>query len=288
MARKKQVDYQEIQETPLDQIIGEASEEEKPDDETIEASSDAEGNEVEVPEEEVEEEIEFDPTQFAADLEKKLGDKFTQISEDTAKKIMEDAMKKAPPQEAAKEEPLMSPWQKEGRTPKDYEEIADWAMEKNRILSERKSAADTAKSQEQTKAQEDYNKAQIDNFNKYTAGQLNDLRTAGKIPSVKNPNNPDDPGVAAERELLEIMLEVNQERVKTGELPIYSIKEIFYEHLPEDEDIEEPVQQVAGADAPVSAGRMPVGGEDKEISYTEIHKKPLTQIIMEGLRGKSQ
>lgn len=290
MARKKksdEVDYQEIQETPLDQIIGEPAEEEVPQDETEDAIDEVLEPKEETPKtEEIEEEIEFDPTQFAADLEKKLGDKFTAISEETAKKIMDETMKKAPIEDGKPDEALIAPWDKEKRVPKDYDEITDWAIEKNRIMSERRAEADKAKTEETTKAQEDYNKQQVDNFNKYTLDQFADLAAAGKIPSVKNPNNPDDPGVAAQRELLQIMLEVNLERQKEHKLPIYSVKEIYYEHLPEDEDMEEPVKEVAGADAPVSAGRMPVGTEDKEIDYTEIHKKPLTQILLDGLRGK--
>lgn len=287
MARKKksdEVNYTEIQETPLEEIVGKPTEEEAPPEEELAP----EETPIETPPEEVEEEIEFDPFKFAQDLEQKLGDKFTKISEETAKRIMDDAMKKAPVVEGKPDEPLMSPWQKEGRTPKDYEEIADWAMEKNRILSERRQAAEAAKTEEQTKAQEAYNKQQVENFNKYTQDQFADLIAAGKIPPVQNPNNPDDDGVTAQRVLLEIMLEVNKERAAAGKLPIYSIKEIFYEHLPEDENIEELVKEVAGADAPVSAGKMQSGGEDKEVSYQEIHRKPLTQIILEGLRGKSE
>lgn len=295
MPRKKQsdeVNYQDIQETPLEEIIGGPKDEEIPQEETAEAIDEV----LEAPEEKpevVEEEIEFDPDQFARDLEArisaKIGESATKISEETARKIMEDAMKKAPVDAGKPDEPLMSPWEKEQRQPKDYGEIADWAVEKNRIMTERREAESKAKQEADSKAQEDYNKKQIDSFNQYATSQLQELADAGMIPPVSNPNNPDDPGIAAQTTILQKMLEVNEERQKAKKPPVYSVKEIFYEYFGSDEEEAEDMapQEVAGADAPVSAGRMPAGTEDRELDYTEIHKKPLTQIIMDGLRGRS-
>ena len=96
-------------------------------------------------------------------------------------------------------------------------------------------------------------------FNNYVDEQLDELHVSGKI----NKNDPKQ-----RTALFQKMMEVNDERVKTGKPPIYSVKEIFYEHYTP------PTAQVAGADAPVSAGRGNAQvSNDEEYSYKDIRGK---------------
>jgi hypothetical protein len=75
------------------------------------------------------------------------------------------------------------------------------------------------------------------------------------------------------KELFKTMLDVNTERQKEGKAPIYSIKEVFYEHYKKD-------KQPAGADAPISMGKGVNPPEEKDINYAEVHKKSFADILM--------
>jgi len=235
-----EVDYKEVHETKIEDLVGE------PD-----VKAEAEIKEEKI-EEKKEEEVEFDPAKWKEE-----------ITEATAKKIIEAQTKREEPKEEVDKE-LISPWAKEGRTPKDYEEVSDWGVEKAKILQKREQEAQTKATEEQTKKQEEYNKQQIDSFNKYTDEQLEDLKSKGKITT-------DDERKA----LFQTMLTVNQERVKEGKNPIYSVKEIFYEHY------KAPNAQPAGADAPVSAGKANVSPEGQELDYNrDVKNKSIMDILM--------
>ena len=252
MARKKvtttveevipEVDYKEVHEAKIEDLVGEP---EKKVEEEIKEPPVEEKKEVEV---------EFDPAKWKEE-----------ITEETAKKIIE-AQTKQPEPVKEEDKELMSPWAKENRTPKDYEEVADWGVEKAKILGKRDADAQVKVQEEQTKKQEEYNKQQVEQFNKYTDEQLEDLMTQGKIP-----RNDEE----ARKALFQTMLEVNQERVKENKSPIYSIKEIFYEHY-------KPVNtQPAGADAPISAGKGNVSPEGQELDYQrDVKNKSLMDILM--------
>jgi len=95
-------------------------------------------------------------------------------------------------------------------------------------------------------------------FNTYLDEQLDDLQKAGKL-DLKDPK--------VKTHFFKTMMEVNQKRVAEGKTPIYSAKEIFYEHYTPSNE------QPAGEDAPISAGRGSTQVENKdEYSYQEIHK----------------
>lgn len=227
--KEEELDYKEIHETKVEDIVGTPTPEEP--------KEVKEEPKVE-PEEKKEEGVDFDP------------DALTQkISEETAKRIIEATTKKEEPKVEVDEE-LISPWAKEGRAPKDYEEITDWAIKKAKILDKREAEAEALKQEEVKKQTEEYNKAQIEQFNKYTDEQLSDLKAAGKIKTADE-----------QKALFQKMLEVNQARAKEGKSPIYSVKEIFYEHYTP------PTAQPAGADAPISPGASTVESESKEINY---------------------
>src|SRR3990167_6248738 len=151
-----------------------------------------------------------------------------------------------------------SPWAKEGRNPRDYDEIAEWSAQ----LMEKKQTE--AKAQEQTETTE-REAAQVaaqaeraTSFNKYWDTQLNELFEGGRIPPITDVKNENDPGVVARKDLFTKMIEVNEQRVKDGKEPIYSLKEIFYEHYSNEEP---------GMSAPVSAGRGTVPAEGEQYEY---------------------
>ncbi|TVL99571.1 MAG: hypothetical protein CV087_17585 [Candidatus Brocadia sp. WS118] len=209
---------------------------------------------------EEEERIEFDPEQFKKEVTEEAG----RISEERAQKIVEAASgSKDDPKE--EDDELISPWKKEGRTPKDYEEVADWAVKKKEILDTRAAEAHKKEVEEQEKIAKESKEEAIKRFNDWTDGRLNDLYESGKLPKVIDPKNPDDEGVVAKKALFQTMLDVNLDRAKRGLPEIMDIKEIYYEHY------KAPKKEVAGADAPVSPSTTPPGESSKDLDYNEIH-----------------
>ena len=151
-----------------------------------------------------------------------------------------------------------SPWAKEGRNPRDYDEIAEWttqlALKKQEEVRIKEAEENKKKEEYATKFQEERATA----FNKYWDNQLNDLFEAGKLPKIEDEKNENDPGIRARKSLFTKMIEVNEQRVKDGKEPIYSLKEIFYEY---------PINEEPGMSAPVSAGRGAVPAEGEEYEY---------------------
>ena len=248
------IDYTNIHETPMEDIIAEPGEATATGEAAAAATGEAgaaaatgstgEGEEVEV---------EFDPEKFGEE-----------ISEKTAKKIIEAQTHRPEPDKEVDKE-LQAPWIKENRNPKDWEEIADWGVTKKGILDKREHEAETAEQEKVKKETEEFNKKQVEEFNKFTDDQLKDLTDAGKI---KTPEE--------RKALFQAMLDTNIARQKEGKAPIYSIKEIFYEHY----TAPKPGAQPAGADAPVAPSAGGVTTEEKEVNYNDVHKKTFIDILM--------
>lgn len=96
-------------------------------------------------------------------------------------------------------------------------------------------------------------------FDSYVDEQLNELHAAGKL----DKNNKD-----VRNQLFTTMYEVNNARVKENKPPIYSVKEIFYEHY------KSPTAQPAGDDAPISAGRGSTQtASEEDYSYNDIRSR---------------
>lgn len=229
-----EVDYEEVHKTDLTDIV------------TEEPTKEPEKEEpVKEPEKEPEKEVEWDPAEFEAKINYRL--------EETAQKIIEAATGRKEPETEVDPE-LLSPWAKEKRTPKDYEEVADWALTKKGILDKRSEVEHEKEVEAQKIEQEKTTKAQTEQFNKYVDEQLDDLHNAGKIDKTNEEQR---------KELFKTMLDVNVARTKEGKPPIYSLKEIFYEHY------KAPTKQPAGADAPVSPGRSGGEKDTKEIDYAK-------------------
>lgn len=241
----EEVSYEDVQKDTLTDIITEPTvEEEKHEEAVVE----------ETPAIKEEKEIEFDPEKFKEEITKDFEAK---IAEANKKEVIE----------AKGDEELISPWAKEGRTPRDYEEVADWGIQKSRIISQREEAQKQEQQAEEAKKVEEYNQKQVENFNKYTDMQLEDLKEAGKITTPEE-----------RKALFQTMLDVNIARQKEGKVPVTSIKEIFYEHYKAPVKNEQP----AGADAPVSSAKQSgVSSEGQEVNYTkDIKGKSFFDILL--------
>ena len=236
-------EYKDIHETSIEDIVGAPSKEEK-------AVEESKAPETLLKEEVKEEEIPFDPEAYKKEV---LAEAAELIEKTTGTKEVKNEV----------DTELQSPWAKENRTPKDYEEVADWAVEKKAILDKRAQEEYTKQQAEQKKIAEETNKKQIDDFNKFVDEQLNDLYASGKLPKDED----------SRKALFQAMLDVNVARSKAGKAPIYSIKEIFYEHY------KAPNAQPAGADAPVSPSRSGAGTDMKELDYNDIHKRSFFDIL---------
>jgi hypothetical protein len=208
-------------------------------------------------------EVEIDPEKMKAEIaetvKKETVDKITKAltgKEETTK------------EERDKYEVIAENFAKEkGRNPTWFELVKfikdDIRQElKNETEQEKQSREELIKKNKQV--EQERSKA----FNTYIDEQLNELLKSGKLPKVVNKDDPNDIGVKSRKALFQTMMEVNTDRVKTGKAPIYSVKEIFYEHY------KAPNTQPAGADAPISVGRGNAAvdsGED--YSYGDVHKK---------------
>lgn len=172
------------------------------------------------------------------------------------------------------DEELTSPWAKEGRTPKDYEEIADWAVSKKQILDDRRAKEVEANTKEAREASEKVEREREQGFLTFVDEELKELYEEGRLPKIKDANNPNDPGVVATNSLLQTMATVNAERNTKGQPLIYSINKIFHSHY------KAPNRQPAGADAPVSGSRGASSNEadDTTFVYARDHKKTFQQL----------
>lgn len=152
-------------------------------------------------------------------------------------------------------------YQENGRNPYWHELIPEVVKATKEEMAYEQ-AEQAKQTEEQRKAIEEDNKKRVDEFNRFTDEQLDDLYTANKLPQIVDKDDPEDYGVKARQALFKTMMEVNQKRTAEGKAPIYSIKEIYYEHY------QVPSRQPAGYDAPVSVGR---GGtpptNSQEIDY---------------------
>lgn len=216
-----------------------------------------------------EEGVDFDPEKLKKET-----------AELTAKMIAEAQPKpQTPEQKDEYTEFEKAIWEKEGRNP-TYKEALDFVRENvtKTIKQEQEEVATkaTAEREANEKAQQDRTEA----FNKYIDDQLDDLISQGKLHKVVNKEDDKDLGVQERKALFKTMMEVNQGRIGAGKDPIYSIKEIFYEHY-------KPVnRQPAGAEAPVSMGGRTHGAEEgQDIDYNrDIKNKSFVDIMMSRFR----
>lgn len=215
----------------------------------------------------------FDPDKFAEETAQKAADKLKEYEKEKEEQKERERLEKE--SKSKEDEELIPIFKREGRNPKDYEEIVN---ESNRIaelkvkkmLEERDRQA-LAKSEEEAKAREAElakSKQFEEDFNKMIDEEVAELYQNDKLPKVVNAEDPNDPGVKAKFELFKTMREVNEKRVKAGQTPITSVSRIFNNYY-------KPKDQPAGSDAPISDGRGSAHTEDKELGYTYADlKKP--------------
>lgn len=173
-------------------------------------------------------------------------------------------------EQQAKDEGLVPPWEKEGRNPKSYKEVAEFSAD----LAEWK-RQQGMKADEEAKAQAvEEEKQKTEAWNRHWDEQLEDLTTSGKLPKVENKDDPQDPGIVARKALWQAMYDINQTRLKENKQALSSLKEVYYEHY------KDPNAQLPGADAPVSMGRSG-GGSGNTPSYThdDIRNSSFEQIL---------
>lgn len=229
--------------------------------------------EVEVKEEVKEVEEKFDPKKFKEEVASEIS---TKVSQDTTAKIVEalkgkDTTNKEVNIYQKMASDFMAKERAAGREPTWESAFAFLAENSTKLAVEniKKEQQEQAKKYEDQKRQyAETEKARTQAFNKYLDEQLEDLHKSGRVPKEDK---------ELRKALFQTMMDVNTARVKQGQQPIYSIKEIYYEHF------KAPNREVAGADAPVSAGLRSSGhsvDDSQEYSYGDIKKKSFTDLLM--------
>jgi hypothetical protein len=263
MARKRKVEETvtnspESDETPYEDIHSKDMSE-------IAAETPAEEAAPVEPKEEVVPEIkpEEKPVEPVVDPEKMKAEVKEQVTKELADSITKaiTGEKKATTEERDRYEVIAEDFaKKNGRNPTWFE-LVRFIKEDIRTEMKTEQEQEQQKMQEERKRAEEDNKARSEAFNKYIDEQLDELLKGGKLPNTAE----------ARKALFQAMYDVNTKRVQEGKQPIYSIKEIFYEHYTP------PTAQPAGADAPVSAGRGNIQPDSSEdYSYNEIRNTPWT------------
>ena len=162
---------------------------------------------------------------------------------------------------------LIPPWEQRGETkPKSYKELVEHSAE----VSEWKRKKEDERI---AKVQEDVDKeAKKDNkrWNDHWDTELKDLVKSGKIPAVKDDNDPNDLGKQARIKLFAKMNELALKSQVENKPMITSMKLIFYEHY----NSEEPT----GANAPISFGKKGVAEDTDDYSYEEIHSSSFDKL----------
>jgi len=195
-----------------------------------------------------------------------------ELADDIANKIAE---KNKPVEVEQTEEEKYKAWAKDfeeenGRVP-TWTDVASHLEETTLKKLEDREVEKQEQIKKEQQEREEIEKKKVEEFNKVVDEDLDDLYKNEKLTPIKDKDNPSDQGVLERKALFQAMLETNQERVKEGKRPIYSIKEIYYEHY------SKPKAQPAGADAPISLGKgtSPSQGEEQEIDYVkDVHSKP--------------
>ena len=189
----------------------------------------------------------------------------TALKEEVTKEVTEGIAQRLIGERKPEEE--LSPWEKEGRNPKDYDEIANYVADltQKRIAEQQ---AEVRKEEEEERArQTEYQQKTNEEWNTYWNEQLEDLRAQDKLPKVVKADDEKDAGRVAERGIFNQMFQLNIKRNAEGKVPITNIKEFYYEHY------KNPTDQPPGADAPISGGRKSVdeGKNKEEYTYEEIN-----------------
>lgn len=191
------------------------------------------------------------------------------LKEELRAEVSQEIVNKLKPQEPAVDPEDISPWDREGRTPKDWNEVTEWASFQAMKKLNADIEADNQRAQSEAQAKADAEAQRLAAVNAQWDEEFDALRAAGKLPAMVDPNDQNDPGKQAQIALLQQMLTTNQERIAQGKQPVMSIAafhNLYYK---------DPRQQPAGANAPVSLSRKSVSQPDpNQYSYQDIHNTP--------------
>jgi hypothetical protein len=198
-----------------------------------------------------------------------------ELAENIASKTAEKLKPKEIPSEPKKPEDEYKEFvdkvkEEKNRLP-TYQEALEFVKDKVIVEIDKREAEKQEKFEQEKKEAQKVLDESKERFNQTLDEQIEDLYSQGKLTRIKDPNNPSDQGVLERKALFQTMLDVNEKRANEGKDPIFSLKEIFYEHY------KKPNQQPAGSDAPVSMGQgtIPSGeGEEKELDYIKDVARP--------------
>ncbi len=213
-------------------------------------------------------------------------------AEKHAKATVEQELKRQREEEANKvklSEDLKPIWEKEGREPKDYDEIA----RENRRITKIELKAEI-EAEQRTREAEQAKQTQVvqqqnDESLKLTQAQIQrdmeELYEGNFIPRPKS-GDANDPGMKMQDELFKLGIKVNEERKAKGQPTEPSIAKIFFMY---GKDINK-VEQPAGANAPVSGARPATPEkEDEGYVYAKDHRdgESIVQYRARILRNQS-
>lgn len=219
------------------------------------------------------------------------------IAEEAAKKAAEELDKKRLQAEKeaadkkAQDEAKVLAWQKENRSPKDYDEIVTETKrlareeilaeiraerEKERQAAEQKTFAQQQE-EERIKQLNDQNRRYVE---KRLAEELDRMYQNKVIDKPVDETDKNDPAAKRLEAILKKGVEVNKERMANGQEPIMSVADIYYNYyLPTEK------KDLPGADAPIAGARTsPVSRSDQKISYKEIHNTPLRDLLSKVIK----
>jgi hypothetical protein len=227
-------------------------------------------------------EVKADDKKPEIDLEKET----TKIKQDIVKKLSESFGLTEEEQVQAEEEGVEAPWVKEKRTPKSYEEVAEFASD----LAEFKRQKAIKEQEKKKQIELDNQRKQNESINQLWDLQLGEMRESGLIPKIDekvaekmkkgealSQEDLEDPGIKVQRELFDTMAQLAQERRAQKKPVVTNLKEVYYEHYRNKE-----AKQPAGADAPVSGARPSVTPKEGDFTYADINNKSYYDILNEG------
>ncbi len=266
--------HEDVADKSFEEIAAEATQdEEKPQEPTEDP--------VEEPQETPQEEPQEDPVEpeqpqvdIEAEREKARADALKEVTDKIVASLKGPEAQEGDPVD----EELVSPWDKEGRNPKSYAEIAEWSADLLQIKNERAAKEQAQREAEEREAQTKAEEEARERANSYIDNQLSELESSGKLPKIltkepaATPESETDPGRRARRHLFETWARVNQERTSKGLPPVTSVKEIYYEHYQPD--------VVPGADAPISGAGSPASDAgNTSFAYEEIQNASFDDLL---------
>lgn len=243
----QEIDYnKDIKGKSMKEVVEETPEKEEPKEEKEEVKEEEKAPE---PEEKI------DPKELAKEVADSAKEQLAEFLKGTNNKETEENVDEY--------EKFRAKFEKdEGKQPA-WTDVAKFIKEQT-IAELKAEAQANQKAQQEQKDQYDKNQQEAETqFNKDIDEELAELYSEGKLPRIKDKENPQDPGLVARQALFRTMAEVNIKRIEAKQPPIRSISRIFSNYH------KSPNRQPAGADAPIGGGKASTTSEtpEDEINY---------------------